>query len=73
MDSSPDALSRIEAALARIDAAMPKRLAERDLLATQHDTLREEVTRALGDLDALIADAPMANAPMANAPSEPRS
>lgn len=67
MDSSPDALSRIEAriesALARIDAALPKRLAERDLLAAQHTALREEVTRALGDLDALIADAA----------SEPRS
>ncbi len=63
MDSPPDALSRIDAALARIEAALPKRLAERDLLATQHGGLREQVEQALGDLDALISDAQEANAP----------
>lgn len=57
MDSPSDALSRIDAALARIEAALPKRLAERDLISAQHDALREEVTQALGDLDALISDA----------------
>lgn len=57
MDSSTDALSRIEAALARIESALPKRLAERDLAATRHDRLREEVEAALGDLDTLIEDA----------------
>lgn len=57
MDSPPDALSRIDAALARIEAALPKRLAERDLLATQHSALRGDVEQALGDLDALISDA----------------
>ena len=57
MDSPSDALARIDAALARIESALPKRLAERDLLATRHDDLRAEVTQALGDIDALIADA----------------
>ncbi|GGA04439.1 MAG: hypothetical protein COW16_09295 [Sphingomonadales bacterium CG12_big_fil_rev_8_21_14_0_65_65_10] len=61
MDSSSHALSRIDAALARIESALPKRLAERDLLATQHDALREEVSQALGDIDALIADASEGN------------
>ena len=57
MDSSTDALSRIEAALARIESALPKRLAERDLAASRHHKLRDEVEAALGDIDALIADA----------------
>ena len=61
MDSSTDALSRIDAALARIERALPKRLAERDLAATRHERLREEVEAALGDLDALIDDASKEN------------
>jgi hypothetical protein len=57
MDKPSDALPRIDAALARIESALSKRLAERDLLATQHEALRSDVAQALGDIDALIADA----------------
>ena len=61
MAGSDTALSRIEAALARIESALPKRLAERDLATSRHETLRDEVEAALGDLDSLIGDAVQEN------------
>lgn len=46
---------RIEAALARIEAAAVARAYENDRLATRHQALREKVQDAVTALDILIA------------------
>ena len=46
---------RIEAALARIEAAAAARAYDNDRLATRHTALREKVQDAVAALDALIA------------------
>lgn len=48
------ALTRIERAIARIEAAAAKRAFEADRLARRHATLREKVEDAIDALDALI-------------------
>lgn len=56
-DRSALALARIDAALSRLEAASARAPAGDPALAERHDRLRGEVTRALSDLDALIAGA----------------
>ncbi|MBX3594492.1 hypothetical protein [Sphingomonas sp.] len=53
-DASPAALERIDAALARIEAAAAKRAFDADALRRRHATLREKVEDAIGALDALM-------------------
>lgn len=55
-----DAFARIERAFARIEAAAARPVpsgndAEHDRLQVRHDAMRERVTGALAQLDALIA------------------
>jgi len=52
-DISP--LQRIEAAVARIEAAAAAQRQESDSLARRHATLREAMASAVGTLDEIIA------------------
>lgn len=52
-DSSP--LQRIEAAIARIDAAVAAQRKESDSLARRHAKLRDAMGKAVGALDEIIA------------------
>ena len=52
---SADALSRIEAALARIEAVVRHRDIVSGEWETRHEKLRDAVTRSLEQLDDLIA------------------
>ena len=51
-DTPPD---RIEAALARIEAAAAARAFATERLARRHQVLRDKIGAAIGSLDALIA------------------
>lgn len=51
-DTSP--LQRIEAAVARINAAVVAQRKESDSLAHRHAKLREAMAKAVGALDAII-------------------
>ena len=52
-DTSP--LQRIEAAVARIEAAVAAQRKESDSLARRHEKLREAMAKAVGALDEIIA------------------
>lgn len=52
-DSPP--LQRIEAAVARIEAAVAAQRKESDSLARRHANLREAMAKAVGTLDQIIA------------------
>lgn len=55
-DHSHPALARIDAAIARIEAATlrPRESAANDALAARHQALRTAVAETLGELDAVI-------------------
>lgn len=53
-DRTDRALSRIEAALTRLEVAAARPAAGTGDLEARHDRLRHAVTEALGQLDALI-------------------
>lgn len=55
-DEADQALARIEAALSRIEAASARVPQGESELAARHARLRGEVTAAMRELDALIAD-----------------
>jgi hypothetical protein len=50
----PDDFDRIDAALARIDAALKRGAASRAELERRHAALRAVVAESLGELDAVI-------------------
>ncbi len=53
-EAAPQALDRIERALARIEAAAAKRAFDADALQRRHTKLRERVEDAIDALDSLI-------------------
>ena len=54
-EPDPDPVQRIEAALARIEAAARARADERTVLAQRHTRLRERVAEAVAAIDELAA------------------
>ena len=54
-EDAPDALDRIDRAIARIEAAAAARHKEHAALAGRHDALRRRIGEAIGALDDVIA------------------
>lgn len=52
-----DAVTRIDAAIRRIEEAIDRRTAEQGALRERHAALRAEVAQAIADMDALAAKA----------------
>lgn len=50
-----DAVTRIHAAIRRIEAAVERREQDDGALRQRHDALRHEVARAIAGIDALVA------------------
>ena len=50
-----DAVTRIDAAIRRIEAAVNRRAQETAALRQRHEVLREEVAAAIADIDDLVA------------------
>ena len=57
MDTSPEhpSITRIERALARIEAASRQRAYDAESLARRHDALRQRMSEAIEALDQVIA------------------
>lgn len=51
-----DAVTRIDAAIRRIEEAINHRAADHDALRQRHDALRGEVARVIADIDGMAGE-----------------